>query len=706
MNLNLIDFDPVIYKLLNPDLKFLSISELIDHYYNIGINENRIYKFNMPKKFNYIEYKKLNKDLENYNEFECFKHYTLFGFKEKREIFDYNNINIFNYKIYRELNNDLIHFDETKILNHFNNFGKSENRPMIKYHIKKIYYICNILGGGTAKYINDLKYLFNNIIFIKILDKNELYNINFNENDMLIIIHLINNDIIINDIINIYNKFNLNIIITIHDCFWINYKTNYIELTEEDIHGSYLYKNKNINKSVIKLFEIAKISIFPSIFIKEAYEEFYKIKNKIIISHNDTQCKIGKLNIKIVDNIIKIGICHGYSIYKGKELYDILINKYYNKTYKDYTIKFVIVGLTCDNYTENNFIEFLNKNNINGLTLLNKWGESYCYTLTKFLNSGLPILYNNIGAFKERIPKNDKYIDVFGYEEHFVEAINNNNQYLDYFFEKFEKYIDFIIENNNSRLININNNLNIIKSNDFYKDLFFHNIINKNIIIITSKIIVSDLKFSYCDKRSIYSTEERYDQTLETIFSIKKYIPDYYIILFDNSNFYNFDNKKIEYLKSNVDLFLNIYDDSNLNQYTNFYEYKSFGELSQIMKIYDEFLKYINYDSIKSLYKISGRYTLNEHFDYNNFNNKNNILKKNNDLKDIDYYYTCFYKIDNNNIKLFFNNINNVFLNKKKYYKLNLEEIIPELLNYKFELINELGVNQRIAVWNKNIEYI
>ena len=124
------------------------------------------------------------------------------------------------------------------------------------------------------------------------------------------------------------------------------------------------------------------------------------------------------------------------------------------------------------------------------------------------------------------------------------------------------------------------------------------------------------------------------------------------------------------------------------------------------MKIYHEFFKYINYDSIKSLYKISGRYTLNENFDYNNFNNKYNILKKNNDLKDIDYYYTCFYKIDNDNIKLFFNNVNNVFLNKKKYYKLNLEEIIPEILNYKFKLINELGINQKIAVWNKNIEYI
>ena len=38
-------------------------------------------------------------------------------------------------------------------------------------------------------------------------------------------------------------------------------------------------------------------------------------------------------------------------------------------------------------------------------------GETWCYSLTKALISNLPIIYNDIGAFKTRIPKNiEKYI--------------------------------------------------------------------------------------------------------------------------------------------------------------------------------------------------------------------------------------------------------------------------------------------------------
>ena len=33
--------------------------------------------------------------------------------------------------------------------------------------------------------------------------------------------------------------------------------------------------------------------------------------------------------------------------------------------------------------------------------MLNEWGETYGYLLTKIINSGLPLLYNNFGAVKE-----------------------------------------------------------------------------------------------------------------------------------------------------------------------------------------------------------------------------------------------------------------------------------------------------------------
>ena len=61
----------------------------------------------------------------------------------------------------------------------------------------------------------------------------------------------------------------------------------------------------------------------------------------------------------------------------------------------------------------------------------------------------------------------------------------------------------------------------------------------KNIVLITSKIIVSRNIFSYISIRSIYSIEERFKQIKETIISIRKNIPDVCIFLIDNSNFEN-----------------------------------------------------------------------------------------------------------------------------------------------------------------------
>ena len=146
---------------------------------------------------------------------------------------------------------------------------------------------------------------------------------------------------------------------------------------------------------------------------------------------------------------------------KGKEQVEYLISKYkYNQN-----IKFWIVGVNIERYKDEmtSFIQLIKKYNIHGLMYLNKWGETWCYGLTKGLLSGLPILYNNIGAFKERVPKDDrKYI------------INNNNE---------TEFYDYkILENNFEKLVNyiiINNNIFITKAENDY---------------ITNKSFINELK--------------------------------------------------------------------------------------------------------------------------------------------------------------------------------------------------------------------
>ena len=54
---------------------------------------------------------------------------------------------------------------------------------------------------------------------------------------------------------------------------------------------------------------------------------------------------------------------------------------------------------------------------------------------------------------------------------------------------------------------------------------------NKNLVLITSKIIVSNAKWTYTSIRSTYTPEERAFQTFETIKSIRKYSKVYCITL-------------------------------------------------------------------------------------------------------------------------------------------------------------------------------
>ena len=98
----------------------------------------------------------------------------------------------------------------------------------------------------------------------------------------------------------------------------------------------------------------------------------------------------------------------------------------------------MIVSKNIPEYNESNWYDEMIKHNFHCLLHLNKYGETYSYTLSKSINSGLPILYNNIGAFKERIP-NIKDKDI----KHYIKVIDQEDEYdnTDILFTKFEEII-------------------------------------------------------------------------------------------------------------------------------------------------------------------------------------------------------------------------------------------------------------------------
>jgi tetratricopeptide (TPR) repeat protein len=228
---------------------------------------------------------------------------------------------------------------------------------------------------------------------------------------------------------------------------------------------------------------------------------------------------------------------------------------------------------------------------------------------------------------------------------------------------------------------------------------YFKNIQNKNIVFITSKIIVSDNKFSYVKKRSYYTKQERFQQTIRTIESIRNAIPDAYIVLLDNSIFNNLEYKLLDEL---TDTFINITDNYTLNFFTDIFEYKAFGEISQQLAFLNLFLKE-DYLSIKNFFKITGRYELNSDFNYHQYDNNLNIFKKDTNIDSKNYYFTCFYKLDKSILKQVQTIFETFIQNKEKYMNnySDLEVIFPNAIIDKITLVDNLGVQENIGVWKR-----
>ena len=116
---------------------------------------------------------------------------------------------------------------------------------------------------------------------------------------------------------------------------------------------------------------------------------------------------------------------------------------------------------------------------------------------------------------------------------------------------------------------------------------------------------------------SVFSTEERYKQTLDTIKSIRENIENSYIILCENSPISSNIKEELTLL---VDKFISLYDNEIFYSKISPISYKngkSIGELYQMLNCIEVIIK-LDYDIF---FKISGRYKLTNKFDLNKFNN-------------------------------------------------------------------------------------
>jgi hypothetical protein len=110
---------------------------------------------------------------------------------------------------------------------------------------------------------------------------------------------------------------------------------------------------------------------------------------------------------------------------------------------------------------------------------------------------------------------------------------------------------------------------------------------------------------------------DRFQQTLNTIDSIRKKIHDSFIILIDNST-NRLEEENYDFLKNSVDMFVNI-GERKFCRFINENGVKGAGECYMLLVAFD-LLKKQKF-SINRIYKISGRYALSDSYEKKQYEN-------------------------------------------------------------------------------------
>ena len=302
-------------------------------------------------------------------------------------------------------------------------------------------------------------------------------------------------------------------------------------------------------------------------------------------------------------------------------------------------------------------------------------------SLHKLNPNGVYIIENIDRSYKDKFTYNLCYTLINKYDLKYIKLIELPNQKNPY-----------------------DNNLLIIqKNNTTYKIENISNYDHKPLFLVTSLI---NLK-----KDTVYSSEERLLQTIKTIKSIYNYCPNAIVVILEASNY--------KYSDELIDLFKNLYIYYITTNVTEIH--KSIGE-SIIIKEFistDLYNSLINTNKINIVFKISGRYLLNEHFKITNFNldkhnfrfintfTDDNLADNNKNYNSIDMCcVTCLFAFNPNNNKEILDSLNYVIENvvKNGY---DIEHQIYMYFHNKdcYNLIENLGISGFISPTGQFINY-
>jgi hypothetical protein len=142
-------------------------------------------------------------------------------------------------------------------------------------------------------------------------------------------------------------------------------------------------------------------------------------------------------------------------------------------------------------------------------------------------------------------------------------------------------------------------------------------------------LVGSALKHFQEDKFSAYSEEQRFEQTLETIKSVREKVPNSYVILFECSS-RSIEERHKDVLRKECDLFLEFYDEpgmkalyENIEKDSKYITYgKSLLETRGLMNTLYCIQQHNLFSDSQRVFKLTGRYTLNDYFDIKDYESK------------------------------------------------------------------------------------
>jgi hypothetical protein len=212
----------------------------------------------------------------------------------------------------------------------------------------------------------------------------------------------------------------------------------------------------------------------------------------------------------------------------------------------------------------------------------------------------------------------------------------------------------------------------------------------KIIFCVTSTINTSKEPWSYIPLRSFYTGDERLDQTITQLKSIREYCPQAQIIFVEGSRLYH---DQYLQLKEYADIILETTNDMVIQDAIHKSKYKGLGECYLLKKGFDYVIE--NNIPVDLFFKIGGRISLN-----NQFNIENHTLNKMNFKKitgvDEPGYNTVLYSIPRVFLKQF-NQLQDTVIARIPSL-IGIEYIYPSVYHAPINYLTVLGVEGTMGI--------